>query len=522
MPASVLLRKIRRGRTHAVKLAAASVAVSAGAAMVLGPAPEARAISVQQQVLTAGPLLELLPLLGIDTIPDIPLGSLDLGGISVPLFLTANFTSVPYDSQSIYNTINAMPFQRRLALIGTPPNDRVIRLIGATAGQYPAYLSSGIGTFNTIKAWRDQISSVDGTTPNGYTPFQPGEPSNATNEVFIFLRNPLRPNGGIVTRFAPLFNFLGVDTTLPAAGRISNEAGTIVLNTGTSDVAWAYDPLADFPVTLNPFSIVNSLLAGIPTNLIGGVSLQGLNQDGIPINFTDDLVLNLASVLGIINRESGGIISTISEGNAYYGTLVPNNLPILDPLRLPVRLINLVSSAMGMPLNLGTPIADALEPATKILVNIGYSDVIPPDKVDTCAAFCGTANARTYADLGYGAYDRSYLTSSTTQPFLSANPLTPQEWLQVPGDVVRALVDGFTGAITPKSAAAVSPAARTAAPAAAGATGQTQAAPAAGRLGVPGVSRAPRAVAPRQPARVSVSAATAKPIAAKSASAARR
>ena len=33
------------------------------------------------------------------------------------------------------------------------------------------------------------------------------------------------------------------------------------------------------------------------------------------------------------------------------------------------------------------------------------------------------------------------------RPFLSEAPLTPQEWLQVPGDVVRALIGGVTDEI---------------------------------------------------------------------------
>ena len=497
MTVAKLGRKIRPRHRRAAKLAVTGVAVMAGAAMTIGPAPTANAavISVQQQVLTAGPLLDLLALAGIDTIPDIPLGTIDLGFAQVQILLTATLTPVPYDTQSIYNTINAMPFQPRLSLgFQTQPNDRVVQLLGGSAGQYPAYLSSGIGTLNTVKAWRDQLASVAGDTANGYTPFEAGNPSNDTNEAFLMLRNPLRPNGGIMTRFAPLFNLFGVDTTLPAAGISSNDAGTITLNTSTVDVSWAYDPLADFPVTLNPFSLINSLLASVPTNLLGGVSLQGLTDGSVPVGLQTGLILNLASVLGFINRESDGLISFIAEGKSFYGTLVPNQLPILDPLRLPVRLINLVSNALGMPLNLGTPIADALEPAAKILVNIGYSDVIPPDKLDSCAAFCKTDAPQTYTQLGYGAYDRSYLTSSTQQPFLSVNPLTPQEWLQVPGDVVAALIEGFTGAVPPRAPAS---------PAAAAARTATTSASSALSTSRPQA----RAGAPRKPAIVKPTAA---------------
>jgi hypothetical protein len=87
------------------------------------------------------------------------------------------------------------------------------------------------------------------------------------------------------------------------------------------------------------------------------------------------------------------------------------------------------------------------------LVNTGYSDVITPNNLDTCAVKCNTADAQTFADLGYTAYDRSFLTPSVSEPFLSVNPLTPAEWAQVPGDVVRALYTGFKDVFIPSSAA---------------------------------------------------------------------
>ena len=57
------------------------------------------------------------------------------------------------------------------------------------------------------------------------------------------------------------------------------------------------------------------------------------------------------------------------------------------------------------------------------------------------------ANPKTYADLGYTAYDRSFLTSGDYIPFLSQAPADPAEWVQVPGDVVKALIGGVTDEI---------------------------------------------------------------------------
>jgi hypothetical protein len=255
----------------------------------------------------------------------------------------------------------------------------------------------------------------------------PGANPTQTNQALLYLRNPLRPNGGIDARFAPILNLFGVDTTLPAAG--VNTGTGLKLNTATLDVTWAYDLFSDFPVTLNPFSLVNSLLTFLPVNLAGGVSLKGLDATAAGVN--------VASVLGIINRLSGGIAG-VDDGQAFYGTLLPNDLPILEPLRLPSRLINAVFGT-----DLGTPFADALQPAFTILVNTGYSDVVTPDDI---------AADPTLADT-YQPYDRTFLTSATPEPFLSVNPLTPAEWLQVPGDVVRALFAGFGDVFFPSAPA---------------------------------------------------------------------
>jgi hypothetical protein len=416
-------RGLKSGRRSAAKIAVVGAAVATAATVAVGAAPSASALDVNQQVYTAGPLLNLLPLLGIDTIP-ISLGNLPVVGETT---LILDFAPIGYDSQNIYNTINALPFAKRGAFSSI--YDRVIGAPADPPTQFPAVLGSGIGTRNLVESYRAQISSVSGNTPPGYTPFQPvpGANPTQTNQALLYLRNPLRPNGGIDARFAPILNLFGVDTTLPAAG--VNTGTGLKLNTATLDVTWAYDLFSDFPVTLNPFSLVNSLLTFLPVNLAGGVSLKGLDATAAG--------LNVASVLGIINRLSGGIAG-VDDGQAFYGTLLPNDLPILEPLRLPSRLINAVFGT-----DLGTPFADALQPAFTILVNTGYSDVVTPADI---------AADPTLADT-YQPYDRTFLTSATPEPFLSVNPLTPAEWLQVPGDVVRALFTGFGDVFFPSAPA---------------------------------------------------------------------
>jgi hypothetical protein len=405
----------------AKKLAVLGAAAATGAALMLGSAAPASALDVSQQIYTAGPLLGLLPALGVSTVT-IPLGTLPVVGDAT---LILDFVPTSGSAVNLYNLINALPFSRRSAL---SPNtyDRVLGAPADPTNQFPAVAGSGPAARNLIAAYRAQISSVNGNTPPGYTPFQPGAGpiTNQTNELLVLLNDSLRPNGGIAARFAPLLNLFGVDTTIPAAG-VTTGTG-IKLNAASVDVTWAYNPAADFPVTLNPFSLVNSLFAAVPTNLVGGVSLEGVED-------TTALGVNVASVLGIINRLSGGIAG-VDDGKAWYGTLLPNDLPILEPLRLPSRLINAVFGT-----DLGTPFADALQPAFKILVNTGYSDVVTPTDI---------ANDPALAEK-YQPYDRTFLTSGTPEPFLSVNPLTPAEWVQVPGDVVRALFKGFEDEFLP-------------------------------------------------------------------------
>jgi len=409
----------------AKKLAVLGAAAATGAALMLGSAAPASALDVSQQIYTAGPLLGLLPALGVSTVT-IPLGTLPVVGDAT---LILDFVPTSGSAVNLYNLINALPFSRRSAL---SPNtyDRVLGAPADPTNQFPAVAGSGPAARNLIAAYRAQISSVNGNTPPGYTPFQPGAGpiTNQTNELLVLLNDSLRPNGGIAARFAPLLNLFGVDTTIPAAG-VTTGTG-IKLNAASVDVTWAYNPAADFPVTLNPFSLVNSLFAAVPTNLVGGVSLEGVED-------TTALGVNVASVLGIINRLSGGIAG-VDDGKAWYGTLLPNDLPILEPLRLPSRLINAVFGT-----DLGTPFADALQPAFTILVNTGYSDVVTPTDI---------ANDPALAEK-YQPYDRTFLTSGTPEPFLSVNPLTPAEWVQVPGDVVRALFTGFGDVFLPTAPA---------------------------------------------------------------------
>lgn len=382
----------------------------------------------------------------------------------------------PNDSHGIYNAVNGLSNWYTVAgnLVTAGNTDNRYRPAAA--------LGIGDGAVSLIEAYRQQIQSVTtGVTDQGYSPFvvgpgSPGKNINFTNEVLLLASNPYRPNGGLFTRFQWLSDLLGIDTSIPAAGKYTNPnqapASTpgMTLNASTVDLAWEYDPLADFPTVFNPFSIVNSLMAALPVNLIGGIAgVQGSDIGDVGLNLL--VQLNQLSSISIAGNSIPGNYVT---GGAFYETIVPNQLPIMELLRLPAQIINLIAGKQI----LGTPIADALEPAMKILVNVGYSDVLTPDELGQCAQSCSDpANAKTWSQLGYQAYDRQFTAGSVATPTpFGTETLTWDEWKQVPADVLGALVRGFqdmfnptttaTPAATSAAAKAPSVAARQAAPSA--------------------------------------------------------
>ena len=360
------------------------------AALTIGtvgpPAPAAEAAA---GVFTTGPIFRALDAVGVDITDFLPpevQAILDTLGVSIE--------NVPANSVDIYNAINGVSF-------------------GLTRSRSGAVVGLGLGSSATSHAYQALIASSQGDTPEGYDPLVPGSRllPNRTNLVFFLIRNPGRPNGGLCARFAPLAALFGVDTVTPPGGRVPDSVDGIDLNAGMIDVTWAYDVLSDAPVTLNPVSWANSIAASIfLTNLLGGVQVAGDDPE--------TALLNAGLIL------TGGLVGVTPTGQTSYITLVPNDLALLEPMRLPVRVINAVTGW-----NLGTPLADAIQPAVQILVDIGYPDVVrEPD----------------------GTYHRTYDTAGTPTPLLSEFPLdSPAAYLQVPFDVVRALVRGFQDVFFP-------------------------------------------------------------------------
>ncbi|WP_445168053.1 PE-PPE domain-containing protein [Mycolicibacterium sp. Dal123E01] len=426
MVAAGFAQTIRRGSKAGVKKAAlfgaaAATAVTMTMGTVATPvAPSANA-ALTLDTTTTGPLLWLADQLGFK--------SYTFDNVPVVGSITLQFEYNKDNPVGLYNDLNAATFGgfNPINYSFTRPNAL------ATTPTGPLMVASGTSVPNALAAYQAMLASANGNTPAGYTPlvasgkvnisgqpcnsgFTCGQGYNVTYLPLALVRNPETPNGGLYSRFAPIFNLFGMNPVSPTAQ--SGGSTGIKFSSAFVNVALGYDMLSDFPETLNPFSLANSFMASVlPTYLLGGVALKGAGLPTIEGNLVALLTLGIASTT--------------------YSTLVSNDLPLLEPLRLPSRILNAVFKAAGVPVTLGTPLADALQPALQILVNTGYTDVQTPSEG--------------------GTYNRTYDQAGQFVPFLSQATLTPQEWAAVPGDVVKALVNGFRDVLSGKSTTAPDP-----------------------------------------------------------------
>lgn len=187
---------------------------------------------------------------------------------------------------------------------------------------------SGFSQSSTISSLA-MTALHDGTAGPGGTPSTPVSP---TELAFVLTGDPNNPNGGLVERFGdPSLPPL----TFPALGQTFTGATPDGLYP-TFIYTQEYDGFADFP--RYPINILADL------NAIMGIQyVHGTYADLTPEQVSAAIVL----------PTEGQTLTT------YY--MIPTeHLPLLEPLR-------------GIPV-VGTPLADLLEPALRVLVNLGYGD----------------------------------------------------------------------------------------------------------------------------------------------------
>ncbi len=168
----------------------------------------------------------------------------------------------------------------------------------------PVVIAFGMGALSAGSAYSQLVADL---------PNQPGGTaegaeagSSLTILPMILLRNPGRANGGIAARFAPFFDLIGLNTVTPD-GQVAQDGGAVLVPIKL-DATVEYDPVSDFPVWPNAFSLANSLAAfAFPTYILRGTELN-----------LDDLEAALGPVLDpVLNAVLGNVLSAAIGGRRH-------------------------------------------------------------------------------------------------------------------------------------------------------------------------------------------------------------
>lgn len=435
-------------------------------------------------VVTTGPPFGALGILGLnpfwvpvfpsaiaEQVNGTPYLPLDLG-VSLPspvtLLLTAALAQSPYNlgirslraANSLCDQVDCGPDSFPIGL----PNLRV-----------PIVLGFGLGSLTAGMAW-DRVVADLSDQPGG-TAEGAEEGRSLTILTMILLRNPGRADGGIAARFAPIFRIFGINTVTPEFEVFQDLGARLVPN--KVDATVEYDPLSDFAAWPNPFTLANNKAAllfptyilrgseaGLPEMIaqILGAALPGIAGNvayGFVGSIPSDLEIAGVDVLNVpcgafgcelspafsvpdvgpfeldVRGDLLGLLGSVVEGalgmeipddyfatNTYL-TIEQNALPLLEPLRYPADIANLFT---GGAFGFTNPFADAIEPALKLLVNLGYTNVTQ-DITDPLDPY-----PRDFSGNFGGEY----------APFLSV----PEniDWTRVPEDLFTALAAGVESA----------------------------------------------------------------------------
>jgi hypothetical protein len=177
----------------------------------------------------------------------------------------------------------------------------------------------------------------------------------AGNDVsFVYIGNPNRPNGGLLTRlgFIPYIPILNVTTGQPTP-----------TNTGIKTEDWAirWEGIADWPTyILNPLAVVNSVLGFYYDHgtylAFNAKSDPGETPAGYSLEEWRELTAHPELYPDNVNIQP--------YGDTTYYTVTPKTLPLVRPLHL-------------IPL-IGKPIADLFEPALRVIIEeTGYARWLP-------------------------------------------------------------------------------------------------------------------------------------------------
>ncbi|MBB3604559.1 hypothetical protein FHT40_004237 [Mycolicibacterium sp. BK556] len=214
-------------------------------------------------------------------------------------------------------------------IAATDPNDDVV-IFG---------YSQGATVSNIVK--RQLADANGGVIPDRYS--------------FVFIGDPNRPNGGLFERLAALGTVPILDATF---GQPAPTDTTVLPAVNTTDIAFQYDGVADFPANpLNALAVLNAL-AGfwyIHGNYISPRGTQPSTE--LPYGYT---IPELETAIDC--SQSPKNCQTFND--TLYITIPAKTLPIMQPLLD-------IGAATGTTAII-KPFVDLISPVTRVLIETGY------------------------------------------------------------------------------------------------------------------------------------------------------
>jgi hypothetical protein len=213
----------------------------------------------------------------------------------------------------------------------------------------------------------------------------------STKQVsFVVAGNTNRPNGGILSRFPGLY--------IPLLNITFDGAAPTDTGYKVTDIAFEYDPVADFPeYPINVLADLNSLVAFLDVHatypnpylpLPAGIPFL---PTALPDGYTP---AELQQAMTDPNNRQ-------TYGDTTYITIPAKNLPLLQPL-------------LDIGADTGTsflikPVVDLIQPTLRVLVDLGYDRTVPYGQATPAGLFPkinpATLTANLEAAVGQGIHD---------------------------------------------------------------------------------------------------------------------
>jgi hypothetical protein len=175
---------------------------------------------------------------------------------------------------------------------------------------------------------------------------------------FVVIGNTNRPNGGILSRFPGLY--------IPILNVSFDGAAPTDTGYHTTDIAFEYDPVADFPeypidllADVNALAAIFEVHATYPNPYLPIPAGLPFFPTDIPDEYTPAELQQ--AMTDPANRQV--------YGDTTFITIPAKNLPMLEPLLQ-------IGAATGTSF-LTQPIVDLVQPALRVLVDLGYDRSVP-------------------------------------------------------------------------------------------------------------------------------------------------